>query len=93
MTAMVWARQRFPWWPFHPIGFPIGGNRLMDTIWFSVFLAWLLKWMLMRYGGANMFRQSRYFFLGLICGQFLCSGLWLVIDYFTGKIGNVIFDL
>ena len=93
MTAMMWARQRFPWWPFHPIGFPIGGNRLMDTIWFSVFLAWLLKWMLMRYGGANMFRQSRYFFLGLICGQFLCSGLWLVIDYFTGKIGNVIFDL
>ena len=82
-----------PWWPFHPIGFPIGANGLMDKIWFSIFIAWVLKWMLMRYGGAHMFSRSRYFFLGLICGQFLCSGFWLFVDYFTGKIGNGIFDL
>ena len=93
MTVMMWARQRFPWWPFHPIGFPIGANGLMDKIWFSIFIAWVLKWMLMRYGGAHMFSRSRYFFLGLICGQFLCSGFWLFVDYFTGKIGNGIFDL
>ena len=48
MTAMMWARQRFPWWPFHPIGFPIGANGLMDKIWFSIFIAWVLKWMLMK---------------------------------------------
>ncbi len=91
MTAMMWARQRFPWWPLHPIGFPIGGNSLMEHVWFSVFLAWFFKKCLMRYGGANLFKRSQYFFLGLICGQVLCNGIWLVIDYFTGKIGNSIF--
>lgn len=93
MMLMMWARQRFPWWPFHPIGFPIGGNWLMEQVWFSVFLAWFLKWGLMRYGGATMFKRSQYFFLGLIGGQVLCNGIWLVIDYFTGKIGNGIFSI
>ena len=26
-------------------------------------------------------------------GEALCNGLWLVIDYFTGKIGNAVFIL
>ena len=30
-------------------------------------------------------------FMGLIMGEALCNGLWLVIYYFTGKIGNAVF--
>ena len=26
-------------------------------------------------------------------GEALCNGLWLVIDYFTGEIGNTLFIL
>ena len=29
--------------------------------------------------------------MGLIMGEALCNGLWLVIDYFTGKVGNTVF--
>ena len=93
MLLMTIARQRFYWWPVHPIGFPIGGNYLMEKVWFSIFCAWFIKLVLMRYGGANLFKKSQKFFLGLIAGQFMCSGVWLVLDYFTGKIGNVIFDI
>ncbi|MFH1570233.1 MAG: DUF6785 family protein, partial [Gemmatimonadota bacterium] len=91
MSLMMWARQRLPWWPVHPIGFPVGANSLMNTVWFSVFLAWLAKRLVLRYGGASLYARSQSFFLGLIAGQVLCNGLWLVIDYFTGKVGNSIF--
>jgi hypothetical protein len=93
MALIMWARQRLPWWPIHPIGFPLGANWLMERIWFSVFLAWAVKRTVLKFGGAGMYQRSQAFFLGLIAGQALCSGLWLVIDYFTGKVGNVVFSL
>ena len=91
MVGMIWARQRLPWWPVHPIGFPIGANGMLAHVWFSVFIAWLVKKLIMRFGGIALYRRSQVFFLGLICGQVSCNGIWLVIDYFTGKVGNTIF--
>ena len=91
MAAMMWLRQRLPWWPVHPIGFPIGANSMMNYVWFNVFVAWIVKRAVLRYGGAAAYHGSQHFFLGLIAGQVLCNGLWLVIDYFTGKVGNSIF--
>jgi len=93
MAAMMWARQRLPWWPIHPIGFPLGANWLTGRVWFSVFIAWAIKRSVLKFGGATAYRRSQGFFLGLIAGQALCSGVWLVIDYFTGKVGNVVFAL
>lgn len=91
MVTLMWARQRLPWWPLHPIGFPVGANAMMNGVWFNVFLAWLIKKLVLRYGGASVYQGSQPFFLGLISGQALCNGIWLVIDYFTGKVGNDIF--
>ena len=89
MVLMMMARQRLPWWPVHPIGFPIGANYMMNFVWFNVFLAWLIKTLVLRYGGAPLYRRSQTFFLGLISGQFLCNGSWLIIDYFV-KVGNTL---
>ncbi|MBM3277692.1 MAG: hypothetical protein FJY95_06380 [Candidatus Handelsmanbacteria bacterium] len=91
MGGLLWARQRYPWWPLHPLGFPIGAESMMDYVWFNVFLAWLIKGVVLRYGGAGLYQRSQPFFLGLIAGHVLCNGLWLCIDYFTGKVGNTIF--
>ena len=43
MALLMWARQQLLWWPLHPIGYPIGAVWLMDQLWFSIALAWLLK--------------------------------------------------
>ena len=91
MTILMWARHRFSWWLIHPIGFPIGGNFMMDRVWSSVFIAWTIKVLVLRFGGAPAYRRSQTFFLGMILGEALCSGMWLVIDYFTGQMGNRIF--
>ena len=91
MLALTWLRQRFLWWPLHPIGFPIMTSWLIDWMWFSVFFAWLIKVVVLKYGGASMFTRSRHFFLGIIVGRMLITGVWLVIDFLTGTVGNAIF--
>lgn len=91
MLGLTWLRQRFLWWPLHPIGFPIMTSWLVDWMWFSIFFAWLIKIVVLRYGGAAMFTRSRHFFLGIIVGRMLITGIWLVIDYLTGTVGNSIF--
>lgn len=83
MVLMMWARQRLPWWPLHPIGFPIGANHMMSSFWFNVFLAWLVKKSLLRFGGAYLYQRSQIFFLGLITGQILSRGIWAVVEYFV----------
>ena len=90
MALLMIARQRLMWWPFHPLGFAVSAGWTMRYIWFSVFLAWLIKLAILRYGGGGLYHKIRPFFLGLIAGQFATGGLWLVVDAFTGTVGNVI---
>lgn len=91
MALLMMARQRLLWWPLHPLGFPIGAVWIMDQVWFSIFLAWLIKSIVLKYGGPKLYRQTRPFFLGMILGQFVCAGGWLIVDLFTGMTDNQIF--
>ncbi len=91
MLFLMFMRARFLWWPFHPIGFTIGPVWIMDQIWFTIFLAWLIKTVVVRYGGLRMFQKLRPLFLGLILGQFTCNGVWVLIDAIAGGRGNRIF--
>jgi hypothetical protein len=87
-TLLVVARARLAWWPLHPLGFAISTFAIMTYVWFSVMLAWAIKTIVLKYGGPSLYRVTRPFFLGLILGQISVSGLWLLIDYFTGMEGN-----
>ena len=91
MALLMLARQRLLWWPLHPLGYPIGAIWAMNQIWFSIFLAWLIKLVVLTYGGPRLYRATRPFFLGLIVGQFFVAGLWLCIDFFTGMTDNEVF--
>ncbi len=93
MVLLTWARQHLLWWPLHPLGFAVAANHLMNKIWFSIFIAWVLKRLVMRYGGPAFYLRSQRFFLGLIAGEALCNGLWIVVDYITGQTRNIIFIL
>jgi hypothetical protein len=55
---------------------------------FNAFLAWLLKGVVLKYGGPRLYRTVRPFFLGMILGQFAIYGVFWVIDSFTGMVGN-----
>ena len=86
MGLLMIARQRFLWWPFHPLGFPI--SMVFGTMFFSVFLAWVFKTIVLKYGGPSLYLRTRPLFLGLILGQFVTAGLWYLADFITGTRGN-----
>ena len=90
MGVLTFLRYRFVWWPIHPLGFATGTFHIMNWVWFSVFLAWLFKTVILKYSGSSGYTRTRPFFLGLILGQTFVSGMWLVIDYFTGMTGNIL---
>ncbi|MEE2659675.1 MAG: DUF6785 family protein [Candidatus Latescibacterota bacterium] len=87
-ALLMWTQHRFHWWPLHPIGFVIGVGWLTGQIWFSVMVAWLLKLLILRYGGIRLYNGLKPFFLGMILGECTTSGLWLLIDMATGTVGN-----
>ena len=88
MLAFSLAHYRFHWWPFHPLGFPISST--FGSMWFSLFVSLLIKSVVLRYGGPMLYRRTIPFFLGLILGEIVTAGCWLVIDFFTGAQGNVL---
>ncbi|MBI4531318.1 MAG: hypothetical protein HY709_07320 [Candidatus Latescibacteria bacterium] len=85
------AYQRFSWWPLHPLSFPIGPIWCTQQMMPSLFVAWLTKVAVLHYGGVRLYTRTKPFFLGMILGQYLSGGLWVVIDGFTGMQGNYLF--
>ena len=89
MAALTALRHHFLWWPFHPLGFAICTvSYVVARIWFSFFLTWILKLIILKYGGPNLYRKLIPFFIGLVLGQICNAGFWLFIDGFTGMTGN-----
>ena len=91
MGLLTVMRHKFLWWPLHPLGLTVAGSRVMDWTWFSIFLAWLVKVIALRYGGPKVYRSLRPFFLGLVLGQFVSVGIWTIIDGINGMTDNMIF--
>ena len=89
-SFLIYAQHHFHWWRIHPIGFIIGTGWLTGQMWFSVFLAWLSKLIIMKYGGMTRFLAAKPFFIGLILGEATTAGVWLIIDYMSGGGGNVL---
>ena len=90
MALLMIARQRLMWWPFHPLGFAVsaGWNHALYLVLHLFGLAYQTSHPALR--RRRSIPQIRPFFFGLIAGQFATGGLWLVIDSFTGTVGNVI---
>ena len=88
MGALILVRNYWAWWPLHPIGFAASMGWVMDNIWCSIFVAWLVKVAILRFGGAALYRKTIPFFLGIALGQIVVGGCWLLIDGFSGTVGN-----
>ncbi|HOL65901.1 MAG TPA: hypothetical protein PKX93_00395 [bacterium] len=87
MFLLLSLRYFFNWWPLSPIGLAVGIPYPVYMTWFSVFLAWMVKVGIMKYGGARVYQQAKYFFLGLVLGSFVTAGLWNVIAFLTRTPG------
>jgi hypothetical protein len=71
-------------WGLHPIGFLGASVHATHALWFSLFLGWLFKSLILRYGGMRGYGGLLPFFLGLIVGDVLNGALWIALGYATG---------
>ena len=71
-------RMNLAWWPLHPVGYAVSGSWSMDQLWLCILLAWLIKALLLKYGGAKMYRPAIPFFVGLMMGDFMVGSIWQI---------------
>ena len=48
-------------------------------MWFSIFLGWICKWIILKSGGLKAHRKAVPFFLGMILGQMTIGSIWSII--------------
>jgi hypothetical protein len=73
VVAMSIFRTHFIWFPLHPVGFVVSSTWGMNPFWFSVFLSWVIKYSILKYGGLRTYRRNMPLFLGLILGEFIAD--------------------
>ncbi len=90
ITAALGAlRLRFVGWPIHPVGYLLVFSYPLRTIWFSIFLGWLAKVLLVRFGGSSIYRAARPYFIGMILGEAAVAGFWLVVAFVLSSQGSL----
>ena len=86
------ARLMFSWWPFHPIGYLASMTYATWSIWFSFFLGWLFKAVVMRYGGTGLYKSLKPFAIGLIAGEALAGGCFMLVKIIAFVTGQQLID-
>jgi hypothetical protein len=86
-TALASLRLRYAWWPLHPVGFLLVYSWGIRNIWFSIFVGWLAKVVLLNFGGADLFRRARPVFVGLILGEAVAAAFWLGVALVRLQLG------
>jgi len=84
-AALVWARMRLNWFPFHPIGLAVVSSFTIGVaVWFACLVAWIAKSCIIRWGGMAGFRAAAPFFLGLAVGHFVGRVLAITVGIAFG---------
>ena len=83
MGLLIAGYQHFIWWPLHPIGYLTTYSSAMQLLWFGFLIGWLCNSLVLRYGGANRFKEVRRFFIGLIVGDMLMAIIWLIVGFWA----------
>jgi hypothetical protein len=79
-SALVFLRSQLFWWPFHPSGFALAqAGAAMQWVWFPTLMGSVVKAVILRYGGMQLYRAWIPFFLGLLLGDIVIGVLWSLI--------------
>jgi hypothetical protein len=78
--GLQYASLIMPKWPLHPVGLLLSYNWFGHTVWMSVAAGWLLRVVLILFGGARMYRSLRPLFIGLIIGEVMAAIVWFSVS-------------
>ncbi|MFC1582832.1 DUF6785 family protein, partial [Planctomycetota bacterium] len=86
MALLIFGRRFWFWLP-HPIGLIMLVNPLMGSYWFAIFLGWLAKSVVTKYGNKDTYRKFLFFFVGVIISELLWVALYFLVSYLRGGGG------
>lgn len=72
-------RNRFVWWPLHPMGYALGVGGTCDRWWFALLIATCCKGVIVHYAGVRGYQHAAPFFMGLVLGQYVVACIWTII--------------
>ena len=84
------ARSRLTAFPLHPVGYLMALSYPSATFWVSIFLGWLFKVTITRFGGNESYRKTIPLFLGLVLGDVAMILFWLMIDGWQGRTKHLL---
>ena len=74
------AKIQIPGFPLNPVAYAMMSSVSTHFLWSSVFISWLCKVLILKYGGLKVFTKALPFFLGLIIGDCLAGSIWCIIS-------------
>ncbi len=80
MVFLNLMRYRFTWWPFHPVGFVVSGVQVIRLTSFTILVAWMLKFIMLKIIGLSFYRRSKPFFIGMLIGYVLAVAAGVGVD-------------
>jgi len=89
---LIKLRLNFVGFPLHPIGFITWFGWPLDRYWLSVLLGWLLKSVVLKYGGFSVFQRGKPFAYGMVVGGTTNLTFWILLRLFYPTSDIVIYD-
>jgi hypothetical protein len=81
------GRLRYTWWPLHPVAFLIWTTYPGKYFAWSFLVGWMLKVVVMKYGGAGTFQKLKPLVFGLIAGEMVGLLIPIVVNMIAGSQG------
>ena len=75
---LMFIRSRFLWSQLHPLGYAVSSSWGIH-LWSSFMISWVIKKVILKYGGFKGYRKAVPFFLGLILGEFTVGSVWNIL--------------
>ena len=72
-------RTRLWWWQLHPVGYLAANIWGTQSWWCPMFIGWLVKTLVIRYGGLRLYQTTMPAAIGMILADRLLSFLWPLV--------------
>jgi hypothetical protein len=92
VISLSLLRFRFRWWPLHPVIFLVWSTWTARVVWLSFLIGWVVKELVVRYGGGRTYQNLKPLFLGLIMGELVATAVSLFIGalYYWLSVGHLV---
>lgn len=86
--GLMFLRSQLVGFPLHPLGYLVSLTFGMDVLWTSIFIGWLCKVLVLRFGGNDAYKKTMPFFMGIVVGDITMMLFWLIIDGWQGQMNH-----